>query len=91
MMQKRQLCLRKVAGWMLVVVLALFLGACSSMEEKRDKFLASGQALYQQEDYVRARLQFQNALQIDPKFATAFLWKGKTELKLQNPRGHMGP
>jgi tetratricopeptide (TPR) repeat protein len=60
------------------------------MEEKRDKFLASGQALYQQEDYVRARLQFQNALQIDPKFALACLWQGKTELKLQNPRGAYG-
>jgi len=60
------------------------------MEEKRDKFLASGQAFYQQEDYVRARLQFQNALQIDPKCATAYLWKAKTELKLQNPRGAYG-
>ena len=51
-MQKRQLSLRNAAAWMLVVLLALSLGACSSMEEKRDKFLASGQELYQQEDYV---------------------------------------
>jgi tetratricopeptide (TPR) repeat protein len=90
MMQKKQLSLRNAAAWMLVVLLTLSFCACSSMEEKRDKFLASGQALYQQEDYVRARLQFQNALQIDPKFAAACLWQGKTELKLQNPRGAYG-
>ena len=76
--------------WMLVMLLAVSLCACSSMEEKRDKFLASGQGLYQEGDYVRARLQFQNALQIDPKFGVAQLWLGKTELKLQNPRGAYG-
>jgi tetratricopeptide (TPR) repeat protein len=90
MNQKRKLSLRNAAAWILVVLLTLFLGACTSMEEKRDKFLASGEALYQQGDYIRARLQFQNALQIDPKFAAAYLWNGKTELNLQNPRGAYG-
>ncbi|HLD48428.1 MAG TPA: tetratricopeptide repeat protein, partial [Desulfobaccales bacterium] len=89
-MQKKPWSRWNTAVWGAALVTAVFLCACSSMEEKRDKFLASGQALYQQEDYVRARLQFQNALQIDPKFAAAYLWKGKTELKLQNPRGAYG-
>jgi len=88
---ERQLCSpRNAAVWVLALLVAVSCCACSSMEEKRDKFLASGQALYQQEDYVRARLQFQNALQIDPKFAPAYLWKAKTELKLHNPRGAYG-
>ena len=78
------------AVWVVAVLVAVCLCACSSMEEKRDKFLASGQALYQQEDYVRARLQFKNALQIDPKFAPAYLWLGKTELNLKNPQGAYG-
>jgi hypothetical protein len=90
-MQKQQFSRWNTAVWVVALFAAVSFCACSSMEDKRDKFLASGQALYQQEDYVRARLQFQNALQIDPKFAAACLWKGKTELKLQNPRGHMGP
>ena len=78
------------AIWALALAAAVSCCACSSMEEKRDKFLASGQALFQQEDYIRARLQFQNALQIDPKCAKAYLWKAKTDLKLQNPRGAYG-
>jgi len=80
----------KTSVWVMALLVAISCCACSSMEEKRDKFLASGQALYLQEDYVRARLQFQNALQIDPKCAIAYLWKAKTELKLQNPRGAYG-
>ena len=65
-MQKKQFSRWNKAVWVVALLMAVSCCACSSMEEKRDKFLASGQALYQQEDYVRARLQFQNALQIDP-------------------------
>ena len=72
-MQKQRCSWWNTAVWVVALIAAVSLCACSSMEEKRNKFLASGQALYQQEDYVRARLQFQNALQIDPKFAAAYL------------------
>lgn len=89
-MKKKPFFLRNTAILVVALLVAVSLFGCSSMEEKRDKFLASGQALFQKGDYVRARLQFQNALQIDPKFALAFLWMGKTELKMQNPRGAYG-
>ena len=89
-MEKKQFSRRNIVVWVLALLVAVSFCACSSMEEKRDKFQASGQALFQKGDYVRARLQFQNALQIDPKFATAYLWLGKTELNLKNPRGAYG-
>jgi tetratricopeptide (TPR) repeat protein len=89
-MQKQQFFRWNTAVWVVALFVAVSFCACSTMEEKRDKFMASGQELYQKEDYARARLQFQNALQIDPKFAVAYLWQGKTELKLQNPRGAYG-
>lgn len=79
--------------WVLVLVglLLLTLGAgCASMEEKRDKFMQEGQVLYDKGDYVRARLQFKNALQINPKYAPALMWLAKTELKLENWRGAFG-
>ncbi len=78
---------RHATWWLTVVLLVCFIVACSSMEQKRDKFMSSGKELYDKADYTRARLQFQNALQIDPKFTQALLWLGKTELKLKNPRG----
>ena len=89
-MMKKQFSRWHKAVWVVALLMACLFCACSSMEEKRDKFQASGQSLYQQGDFVRARLQFQNALQIDPKFAIAYLWLGKTELNLKNPRGAYG-
>ena len=89
-MKKKEFSRWNAAVWVVALLVAVSCCACSSMEEKRDKFMASGQALYQQGDYVRARLQFQNALQIDLKFAAAELWLGKTELRLKNPRGAYG-
>ncbi len=89
-MEKKQFSRRNIMVWILALLVAVSFCACSSMEEKRDKFQASGQALFKKGDYVRARLQFQNALQIDPKFATAYLWLGKTELTLKNPQGAYG-
>ena len=82
-----------IRQWVLVGILlliAFLVGSCTSMEGKRDKFLAQGKKLYQKGDFVRARLQFRNALQIDPKFAEGYLWVGKTELKLNNFQGANG-
>lgn len=51
-----------------VLVLALSLGlvACSSPEEKVASFAKKGQSYLQAADLVKARLEFQNALQIAP-------------------------
>jgi hypothetical protein len=51
--------------------------ACGSPEEKKAKFFKKGQALYEKGDYVKARLEFMNAIQIDRKFGEATLATGK--------------
>jgi tetratricopeptide (TPR) repeat protein len=85
-----------IKGWKkaLLAVTALLLifslSACSSMEQKREKFMAQGKASYEKGDYITARLHFKNALQLDPEFAEGHLWLGKTELHLNNPRGAFG-
>lgn len=78
--------------WCYVIVLLAWVvvSGCQTMEQKRDNFMQQGQALYDKGDFVRARLQFKNALQIDPKFAPALLWLAKTEMKLENFRGAFG-
>jgi len=88
MREKSLVCKWVLLGLGLWVILGL--GACTSMEGKRDKFQAQGKELYQKGDYIRAKLQFRNALQIDPKFAEGYLWIGKTEIKLNNFRGAFG-
>jgi tetratricopeptide (TPR) repeat protein len=64
--------------------------ACSSMEDKRENFMAQGKASFEKGDFITARLHFKNALQLDPKLAEGQLWLGKTELRLNNPRGAFG-
>jgi tetratricopeptide (TPR) repeat protein len=82
---KRGLCL-----CLTLLLVVLLFASCSTMEQKRDKFFAEGKEYYQKGDYIKARLQFTNALQIDPKFPEAYFWLGKTELKLGNARGAYG-
>ena len=60
----------------LVVVLV----ACGIPEEKKAKFFEKGKLLYEQQAYTRSRLEFKNALQIDPKFAEGYFWLGRVEL-----------
>ena len=63
---------RRPFGTAVVLVISiLILSACSSPEQKKAKFLATGKQLLEKKDYQRAILQFKNALQLDPKSAEA--------------------
>ena len=47
-MEKKQFSRRHIIVWVLALLVAVSFCACSSMEEKRDKFQASGQELFHQ-------------------------------------------
>ncbi|MGB1244455.1 MAG: hypothetical protein ACPG88_03385, partial [Porticoccaceae bacterium] len=57
----------------LSLVLCLFaVSACSgSKEEAANKYLNNGIALYEEEKLAKASVELRNALQIDPKLASA--------------------
>ena len=67
-----------------IAFLSAAMVACGSQEEKKMKFFEKGMALYEEGDYVKARLEFKNALQIDPKFARGYYMLGLTEQKAGN-------
>jgi tetratricopeptide (TPR) repeat protein len=46
--------------------------------------------MYEKSDYVKARLEFKNAAQIDPKYADAYRMLGLIDLKENNLRGAYG-
>ncbi len=51
---------------MLAVVALLLLAACDSPKEKEAKYIGHGKELYEGGDFVKAALEFKNALQINP-------------------------
>jgi hypothetical protein len=68
---------KRVFFVLVVALVTTVLTACGSQEEKAAKFFKKGQALYEKGDYVKARLEFMNAIQIDRKFGEATLATGK--------------
>ena len=63
------------------IVLAITVTACSGPEEKAMKFFEKGKALYEGGDYIKARLEFKNTLQIDPNFARGYYMLGMVEMR----------
>ena len=72
-----------------LLILALAVG-CSGPEEKKLKFFNKGKELYEKGQYTEAKLEFKNALQIDPKYAEAYYLLGMAEIRSGNPRGAYG-
>jgi tetratricopeptide (TPR) repeat protein len=72
------------------ILLVAVLVACGGPEEKKLKFYNKGKALYEKGDYVKAKLEFKNAIQIDLKYADAYYMMGMIALKEQNYRGAYG-
>lgn len=56
---------------LLVVAAALLLVACGSPEKRAADYLAKAQEFYDAGDYVKARLEAQNAAQVEPKNSKA--------------------
>ncbi len=66
---------------LVVAALAAIIAGCSSPEERKLKFFNKGKALYEKGDYVKAGLEFKNAIQIDPKYAEGYYMLAMAALK----------
>jgi tetratricopeptide (TPR) repeat protein len=65
-----------------VCVLAALLTGCSNPDEKKRKYLESGQRHFDKGEYGEAQIQFRNAIQVDPRFASAHYKLARTAMKL---------
>ena len=74
----------------IAMLVAIISAACSGPEAKKLKFYNQGKALYEKGDYVKAKLEFKNAVQIDIKYADAYYMLGMTAMKSGDPRGAYG-
>ena len=72
-------CIIKNIFYLLLIVMNLTLASgCSAPEAKKIKFFEKAKALCEKGDYVRARLELKNAVQVDPKFALGYYHLGPT-------------
>jgi len=75
---------------MAFLILASLAVACSGPEEKKMKFFNKGKSLYEKGEFVKAGLEFRNAIQIDPKYADAHYMLGMVELRKGNLKNAYG-
>jgi lipoprotein NlpI len=68
----------------MVLALLILVAACGSPDEKKMAFFEKGKSLLEAGDVVSARLEFKNAIQIDPDFAQAYHYLGMVELRQKN-------
>ena len=76
--------------WVGIFFVFLLVMGCGTPEEKKMAFFNKGNTLFEAGDYVKARLEFKNSIQIDPKFSKAYYRLGMTELKLGNAKAAFG-
>ena len=76
----------------LFVGVALFslLAACTPKEEKALKYVQEGKSLMEKGQADKARVQFRNALQLNPRLADAYYNIGLLDEKSQNWKGVFG-
>jgi tetratricopeptide (TPR) repeat protein len=79
----------RIAGRLLTVgMVALVLGlvaGCGGAQARRNAHMQKGRQYLAAENYEKARVEFQNALQIDPKYAPGFYETGVVEERLGHP------
>lgn len=73
-----------------VVVMAGLLAGCGGVEERKAEYLGRGQKYFEETNYDKARVEFKNVLQIDPKAAKPYFYLGQIEESKQNWREAFG-
>jgi tetratricopeptide (TPR) repeat protein len=63
---------------------------CGGKEERKAKYLERGKDYFEEQNFDKARVEFKNVLQIDPKTAEAYYYLGEIEEKEQNWRRAFG-
>jgi tetratricopeptide (TPR) repeat protein len=84
MILKLQISINKFFSLVLISVLLILGSACANKEESKQKYYERGVELFEQGNYSKARLEFKNVLQIDPKDANAYFMFGQIEEKEEN-------
>ena len=75
---------------LLILSLAIVLAACGSPEDRKAEYFQKAEALFEQGEFEKARLEYKNVLQIDPEDIKAHYKLGLTQENLQEWRSAAG-
>src|SRR5580692_11011055 len=64
-----------------VLIAALFTGCSRDPNVRKQKYLESGDRYFAKAKYAEAAIQYQNAVQVDPRFVQAHYQLGQTYLR----------
>ena len=84
-----ELAMNKIRTFLVIAVVAALV-ACGGAEDRKAAHMEKGQVLFDEGIFEKARLEFKNVLQIDPKDIPARYALAQTLEKLQNWRGAAG-
>ncbi|MCJ7504383.1 MAG: tetratricopeptide repeat protein, partial [Acidobacteriia bacterium] len=74
---------RWITLWLIATLgVSLFAGCSRDPNVRKQKYLESGQRYFQKEKYREAAIQFQNALQVDPRYVDAHYQLAQCSLRL---------
>ncbi|MDH5570627.1 MAG: tetratricopeptide repeat protein, partial [Gammaproteobacteria bacterium] len=60
-------------------IIVLALASCGGADERKLKYLEKGKVYLEKNDLDKAKVEFKNVVQIDPKFAEAYYYFGRLE------------
>lgn len=73
-----------------LIVAATVLTACGGAEERKAEHLARGLQFFEAQNFDKAKVEFKNVLQIDPKTASPYFYLGRIEEDRKNWREAFG-
>lgn len=76
----------KFMNFVYIMLLVIMVVGCSGKDARKAKYYQKGKAYYEQGNYVKAKIELKNVLQIDPKSSDAHYLFGEIEEKSKNLR-----